>query len=98
MRDELKRMKSALAGWGEVGTIQYKGVAAGNRWRSYEVRPEFRKGSGGRETVELRWDLYAVSHDRGFSEWRIAIDRSGNIWSAHAGSVRPGSVVLQVSR
>jgi len=25
-------------------------------------------------------------------------DRSGTIWCAHAGSVRPGTVVLQVSR
>ncbi len=97
LRDELKRMKEALAGWGEAGAIQFSGAAAGNRWRAYEIRPEFRKGSG-RETVELRWDVYQVSHDHGMSEWRIAIDRSGTIWCAHAGSVRPGTVVLQVSR
>jgi protein TonB len=97
LRDELKRMKAALAGWGEAGAIQFKGAAAGNRWRAYEIRPEFRKGNG-RETIELRWDAYEVSHDRGISEWRIAIDRSGTIWCAHAGSVRPGAAVLQVAR
>ncbi len=97
LRDELKRMKEALAGWGEAGAIQFNGPAAGNRWRAYEIRPEFRKGSG-RETVELRWDVYRVSHDRGVSEWRIAIDRNGTIWCAHAGSVRPGGAVLQVAR
>lgn len=97
LHDDVKRMKAALAGWGEEHAIQFKGTAAGNRWRSYEVRPEFRKG-GNRETVELRWDVYQVSHDRGVSEWRIAIDRNGTIWSAHAGQLRSGGGFLQVSR
>ena len=97
LRDELKRMRGALAGWGEPDAIVFQRAAAGNRWRSYEVRPEFRK-SVGRETVELRWDVYDVTHDHGYSEWRIAIDREGHIWCAQADSVRPGSKVLQVSR
>jgi len=97
LRDDMRRMKEALAGWGEEHAIQFKGPAAGNRWRSYEIRPEFRNGSG-RQTVELRWDVYQVSHDRGVSEWRIAIDRSGTIWSAHAGRARSETGLLQVSR
>ena len=97
LRDDMRRMKEALTGWGEEHAIQFKGAAAGNRWRSYEVRPEFRK-SATRQTVELRWDVYQVAHDRGVSEWRIAIDRSGTIWSAHAGRARSGSGLLQVSR
>jgi TonB family protein len=97
LRDDLQRMKEALNGWGEEHVIQYKGAAAGNRWRPYEVRPEFRKGSG-RETVELRWDVYQVAHDRGISEWRIAIDRDGKIWCAHAGRARSGAGMMQVSR
>jgi len=97
LRDELKRMRGALAGWGEPGAIVFQRAAAGNRWRSYEVRPEFRR-SVGRETVELRWDIYDITHDHGSSEWRIAVDREGHIWCAQADSVRPGSTVLQVSR
>jgi periplasmic protein TonB len=99
LRDDLQRMKEALRGWGEEQTIQFLGPAAGNRWRPYEVRPEFRKSSG-RETVELRWDVYRVSHDHGVSEWRIAIDRSGRIWCAHAGRGRgsSGPGMLQVAR
>jgi protein TonB len=97
LRDDMRRMKEALAGWGEAHAIQFKGPAAGNRWRSYEIRPEFRNGNG-RQTVELRWDVYQVSHDRGVSEWRIAIDRSGTIWSAHAGRAGSGTGLLQVSR
>ena len=97
LRDDLQRMKEALRGWGEEQAIQYQGAAAGNRWRPYEVRPEFRRGAG-RETVELRWDIYLVSHDRGVSEWRIAIDRDGRIWCAHAGRARSGNGMLQVSR
>ena len=96
LRDELKRMKEALVGWGEAGAIQFRGPAAGNRWRAYEVRPEFRKGNG-RETIDLRWDVYRVSHDHGVSEWRIAIDRNGTIWCAHASSVPRAKAVL-VSR
>jgi protein TonB len=97
LRDDMRRMKEALAGWGEEHAIQFKGAAAGNRWRSYEIRPEFRNGNS-RRTVELRWDVYEVAHDRGVSEWRIAIDRNGTIWSAHAGRARSGAGLLHVSR
>jgi periplasmic protein TonB len=97
LRDDMRRMKEALRGWGEEHAIQFKGPAAGNRWRSYEIRPEFRKGNN-RQTVELRWDVYQVSHDRGVSEWRIALDRNGTIWSAHAGRASSGSGLLHVSR
>lgn len=96
-RDDMRRMREALAGWGEAHAIQYKGAAAGNRWRSYEIRPEFRQGNA-RQTVELRWDVYQVSHDRGVSEWRVALDRNGTIWSARAGRARSGPGFLQVSR
>jgi periplasmic protein TonB len=82
---EVARIKEALAGWGGVRSIQYRGAAAGHRWRTYEVKPEYRKGRS-RETVELRWDLYEVSHEHGSSEWRIAVDRNGTIWCAHAGA------------
>ena len=47
---------------------------------------------------ELRWDVYQVSHDRGVSEWRIALDHNGTIWSAHVGRARSGPGLLQVSR
>jgi TonB family protein len=97
LRDDMRRMKGALTGWGEVNEIEFKGAAAGNRWRPYEVRPEFRKGNT-RDTVELRWDVYRVSHDHGVSEWRIAIDRNGRIWCAHAGRVPSGNGMLQVAR
>jgi protein TonB len=97
LRDDMRRMKEALAGWGAEHAIQFKGAAAGNRWRSYEIRPEFRTGNA-RQTVELRWDVYLVSHDRGVSEWRIALDRNGTIWSAHAGRARSGAGFFQVSR
>jgi periplasmic protein TonB len=82
---EVARIKEALAGWGNARSIQYRGAAAGHRWRTYEVKPEYRRGRS-RETVELRWDLYEVSHEHGSSEWRIAVDRNGTIWCAHAGA------------
>jgi TonB family protein len=82
---EVTRIKQALAGWGGARSIQYRGAAAGHRWRTYEVKPEYRRGRS-RETVELRWDLYEVAHEHGSSEWRIAVDRNGTIWCAHAGA------------
>jgi protein TonB len=90
---EMARLKSALAGWGDAQLVQYQGAVTGNRWRTYEIKPEF-KGRG-RQTVELRWDMYEVTHDHGTSEWRIAVDRNGNIWCAHAGSrTRPPATIL----
>jgi protein TonB len=97
LRDDMRRMREALAGWGEERAIQFKGPAAGNRWRSYEIKPEFRKGNS-RQTVELRWDVYQVAHDRGVSEWRVALDHEGMIWSAHVARARSGAGFLQVSR
>jgi TonB family protein len=91
---EMTRLKEVLTGWGDAELVQYRGAVAGNRWRTYEIKPEFRKGRA-RETVELRWDMYEVSHDHGTSEWRIAVDRNGNIWCAHAGSrTRPPATLL----
>jgi len=82
-RGEAALVQDALKAWGEVQSVRFAGSVAGNRWRSYEVKPQFLRGSS-RETVELRWDLYQVWHERGTSEWRIAIDRNGRIWCAHA--------------
>jgi protein TonB len=82
-RGEAGLVQDALKAWGEVQNVRFAGSVAGNRWRSYEVKPQFLRG-GSRETVELRWDLYQVWHERGTSEWRIAIDRNGRIWCAHA--------------
>jgi periplasmic protein TonB len=82
-RGEASAMQDALKGWGDVQSIRFAGSVSGNRWRSYEVKPQFLKGSA-RETVELRWDLYQVWHERGTSEWRIALDRNGRVWCAHA--------------
>lgn len=82
-RGEAALVQDALKAWGEVQNVRFAGSVAGNRWRSYEVKPQFLRGTA-RETVELRWDLYQVWHERGTSEWRIALDRNGRIWCAHA--------------
>lgn len=82
-RSEAALVQDALKAWGDVQSVRFAGSVAGNRWRSYEVKPQFLRGSS-RETVELRWDLYQVWHERATSEWRIAIDRNGRIWCAHA--------------
>jgi protein TonB len=87
IRDELRRMKEAFAGWGKPTLIQHQGAAAGGRWRAYEIRPEFRNLSG-RPTVSLRWEVYQVTHENGVSQWRIALDSGGRIWAAHASAVR----------
>jgi TonB family protein len=81
-RGEAALLQDALKTWGDVQNVRFAGSVAGNRWRSYEVKPQFLRGSA-RETVELRWDLYQVWHERGTSEWRIALDHNGRVWCAH---------------
>ena len=82
-RDEIGKVRAALAEWGEVESIQFTGTAGAHRWMAYPIRP----GSGLRvihPTVEVSWNMFEVRHQRGTSEWLIAIDRDGRVWSARA--------------
>ena len=63
--------------------IRFTGGVGDAGWQVYQVKPEYRSG-GARDTVEVQWEMYEVRHEHGESEWRIAVDRQGTIWSAQA--------------
>jgi protein TonB len=82
---QMARIKQALARWGTVRLVRFAGSVADAAWRACPIKPEYQT----RDTpsmVEVRWDLYEVTHARGTSFWRIAVDRQGTLWSAQVRS------------
>jgi protein TonB len=82
---QMARIKQALARWGAVRLIRFTGSVADAAWRACPVKSEYRAPDSP-ATVEVRWDLYEVTHAKGTSLWRIAIDRQGMLWSAQVRS------------
>jgi hypothetical protein len=40
-------------------------------------------------TLDLRWELYRVEHERSTSLWKIALDRQGRFWGMKANVIPP---------
>ena len=81
-RSEVTRLKVALREWGEVKSVQFTGGAAPGSWARSDVNPEFRDAE---PSVEVHWDMYEVRHQHAKSEWLIAVDRKGMLWTARVG-------------
>lgn len=80
-RNEISKMREALADWGEVGSVQFMEAAGPRPWMSYVVNP----GTGHPvESVEVSWSMFEVRHPRMKSAWLVAIARDGTVWSARA--------------
>jgi protein TonB len=79
-RSEVAKMRAALEEWGEVQSIRFTGSAGGPQWLGYEV--EKNRPGHLRPTVEVRWNMFEVLHQNTTSEWLIAVDRDGTIWTA----------------
>jgi TonB family protein len=79
---EITKMRAALEEWGDVKSIRFTGAAGGPEWLGYEVE----RGRPGhlRPSVEVRWNMFEVLHQNATSEWLIAVDRAGTIWTARA--------------
>lgn len=86
---QIARIKQALARWGAVRLVRFAGSVADAAWRACPVKPEYHTRDSP-ESVEVRWDLYEVTHARGTSFWRIAVDRQGTLWSAQVRSTSAG--------
>jgi protein TonB len=84
VREQIVSMRKVLAEWGEVKSMQFTGGVAGRAWVAYDIKPAFRSDQPA-ATVEVRWDMYEVRHQRATSEWLIAVDRNGMVWNAQAG-------------
>lgn len=80
-RAALAKMRAALQEWGPAMQVQFTGRAGPRQWTAYRVKP----GAGeGASTVEVKWNLFEVTHQHATTEWVIAIDRNGTIWAARA--------------
>jgi len=82
---QMARIKQALARWGAVRLVRFTGSVADAVWRACPIKPEYRSHDAP-SAVEVRWDLYEVTHAKGTSFWRIAVDRQGTLWSAQVRS------------
>jgi hypothetical protein len=70
-------MHVALEKWGAVKSIEFTGTAGENRWAAYQA-------DGGGPKVEVAWNLFEVRHQHATTEWMVAVDRQGTVWSASA--------------
>jgi protein TonB len=83
-RRELGKMSTALRNWGALKSITFAGTAGPRGWTAYRIRPGAADEVVG-TTVELHWDSFEVRLERATTEWLIAVDRDGTIWSALVG-------------
>ena len=77
-------LRTAFSQWGAVQSVRFMQVAGESGTRIHKVRQAYSNGVGVND-VAVQWEMYEVHQDRRTSVWRVAIDRSGEIWSAHAG-------------
>lgn len=82
---QIAHIKEALAHWGAVRLVRFTGSVADAVWRACPIKSEYRERDAP-PSVEVRWDLYEVTHVKGTSFWRIAVDRQGMLWSAQVRS------------
>jgi protein TonB len=84
--NQTAKFRAELEKWGAVQAVEFKASFGDHQWSRYEIKPQFRTGASG-NTVDLRWDIYEVRHERGTSLWRVALDRNGTVWVAQARSL-----------
>jgi protein TonB len=77
-------LRAALAEWGSVKSVQFSGIAANSRWKEHAVRQD---AAAARRTVTVSWSMFEIRHQNATSQWLIATDHDGEIWSAQAGRV-----------
>jgi protein TonB len=77
-------LRAALRQWGPVRSVRFSGVAANTRWKEHAIRED---AAAGPRTVAVSWSMFEVRHQNATSQWLIATDRGGEIWSAQAGQV-----------
>jgi protein TonB len=79
-RVALTRLREALEKWGAVKAVSFTGIAGSSRW----VTQWSGSVGGTRRAVEVSWNMFEVRHEHAVSEWLIAVDRAGSIWTARA--------------
>jgi hypothetical protein len=89
--DPLQRLSSAVRDWGPVTRLDYLGVVGKPEWRAYAIKPEYRSDPR-IDSVTIRWDLYRIEHEDSRSLWKVAFDRTGQVWAIKTELVSPGAV------
>jgi TonB family protein len=82
VRRALARMKSALNEWGAVKSITFTGSAGPRDWTLYRVRSDVATDFTAPTAVAVKWNLFEVQHEHATTEWLVAVDRNGTLWSA----------------
>ena len=80
-RIELTRMRAALEEWGAVKSMEFAGSAGPPRWTAYDIRAGSSPGFAS-PMVEVRWNVFEVRHEHATTEWLVAVDRNGTLWTA----------------
>ncbi len=75
-------LRAALDAWGAIKSLRSSGMVGGGEWVQENVAPG--SSRGGRETVEVTWSMFELEHEKGVSQWLVASDRDGEVWSAQA--------------
>jgi hypothetical protein len=83
-------LRAALGEWGPVKSVRFSGIAANTRWKEHAVRQD--AASSGQRTVAVSWSMFEVRHQNATSQWLVATDQAGEIWSAQAGRVSSTSM------
>jgi len=81
-RRELAELRGRFAKWGETKSVVFIGIVGSGPWLRAETNPAL---SGGRDIVELSWNMFEVRHENATSQWLIAMDRDGQVWAARVG-------------
>jgi periplasmic protein TonB len=81
-RRELTGLRANFAKWGATKSVAFMGIVGSGPWLKADTNPAM---SGGRETVELSWNMFEVRHENATSQWLIAMDRDGQVWAARVG-------------
>lgn len=81
-RRELAELRANLAKWGATKSVEFLGIVGSGPWLRAATNPAM---AGGRDTVELSWNMFEVRHESATSQWLIAMDRDGQVWAARVG-------------
>ena len=75
-------LRAALDAWGAVKSVRSSGTVGGGQWVQVRVAPG--SSGGGRNTVEVTWSIFELEHEKAVSQWLVASDHNGEVWSAQA--------------
>lgn len=80
---QAQEMRAALEEWGEIESVRFTGTAGGPQWLLHDTGPKSHSAYF-RPTIQVQWNRFEVRHEHATSEWLIAVDGEGTVWTARA--------------